>query len=700
MWTRSKRGNMLALIAAFSFIIILILFFALGFARMLGSSSEQKTAIEAAALAGARELSKIVMNTDEFGYIGLSDSAPNGTDTVAVDNFPTEVHSINTLIGTARLDMIIAEVLGTDGNEMKELALQDLNAALTRADELISILDGAIQPSGSAMDKDGNTITPYVAAETAYTQNQIRMTGSSSYVAGSLVLSLGALQGGAATTIPIPKPDSPPTDTSLDTSNTVIGRTYDLTTTPPQWVPETFYRSYIDIPFDSQSFVFAGIGDSVRLVDPSLWRSTLPLPYCHRTILKAEAQQDVQEQGTSNNYIIKGVACAQPASVMDPRPAPGALQISFPDGVPGDLPNRALTCIRDLYTNSNMNSSAAACDYYKCNGNGGDYPIQLGSTLASDATSWPIASDTNKRASNACKIAVYDWIRRAGTRVNVSSIVGIHDATFDDQGADVPWGGPPLTWPLIGNIPRGITHFFRVEPDGLVSIESAPQKPIPYYVVADQQAYVESFLAIEAAHSLPNQYEFNGVDLPAPLNTVGIGNVQFTDIYDMYIRMYCRRPGKALGGIHAGEPMDNNVVAVRPATVKLSSALTGGSASVETTFVSGKGAMGSSSPKPPKNPKMKGPKVTLGPGSGNTPPGFQGAPPKINGQTDFFQSLAGVIDRNGAFYEKYDATGTGVRWTYQTNGTVSDIRFRRCLDLWSDLAPTVEENGYVGEVEY
>ncbi len=700
MWTRSKRGNILALIAAFSFIIIVILLFALGYARFLGSSSEQKTAIEAAALAGARELSKIVMNTDEFGYIGLSDSAPNGSTTAAADTFPTEVHSINTLIGTARLDYIIADALGPDGDEMEELALQDLNAAKTRADELITILEGAILSGGSGLDKDGNTITPYVAAETAYTQNQIRMTGSSTYVANSLTLSLGALEGGAATNIPIPKPVG--TDTSLDNTNTIAGRTY----FGGSWVPETFYKSYVNIPFgpspQTQDFVFAGIGDSVRLVDPALWRATLTgLPYYHRTILRAEAQQDVKEQGTSNNYVIKAVACAQPASVNDPKPAPGALQISFPDGMPGDPPTPTeLTCLRDLYTNPDMNSNNANCDYYKCNGNGGDYPIQSGSTLVNDSTSWPIPSDNNHRASNACKIAVYDWIRRAGTKANVTSVVGSTDTPFFAQGADVPWGGSPLSWPYIGDIPRGVVQIYRFNSAGLVDIDCQDQKPQPYYVVADQQAYVESFLAVQTAHSLLNQYQFNNVDLPAPLNTVGNGNVQFTDDYDLYIRMYCRRPGNNLGGIHAGEPMDNDVVATRPAVIKLAAGLDKGTASVESTVVSGKGAMGSSSNKPPKNPKMKGNMANMGPGQGAPPSGFQGAPPKINGQTDFMQTLLGVIDTTGTFYEKYDASGPGVRWTYQTNGTVSDIRFRRCLDMWSDLSPSIEENGYVGEVAY
>ncbi|HMO22781.1 MAG TPA: hypothetical protein PKC98_17610, partial [Candidatus Melainabacteria bacterium] len=84
-WSRKPGGNMLVLIAAFSFIVSALALFGLGYLRMLGSSSEQKTAIEAAALAAAREVSNIVIDTPEFGFVGVSDSAPTGSVTQAGD---------------------------------------------------------------------------------------------------------------------------------------------------------------------------------------------------------------------------------------------------------------------------------------------------------------------------------------------------------------------------------------------------------------------------------------------------------------------------------------------------------------------------------------------------------------------------------------------------------------------------------------
>ncbi|MEZ4544636.1 MAG: hypothetical protein R3C24_12185 [Cyanobacteriota/Melainabacteria group bacterium] len=132
------------------------------------------------------------------------------------------------------------------------------------------------------------------------------MTGSSNYVAGSLQLSLGALASGGPTNVPIPQPAG--TDASLGGSNTVAGN----------------YKSYTSIPYKGTDFVFAGIGDSVKIVDQKQYVDTLALPYFYRTIIRAEAQQQVNDSGLNKSGTLKAVACAQPASVYDPKPYPGA----------------------------------------------------------------------------------------------------------------------------------------------------------------------------------------------------------------------------------------------------------------------------------------------------------------------------------------------------------------------------------------
>lgn len=149
---REQRGNMLILVTAVTVgIVVAILIFMVGYVRLMGTQTERKTAIESAALTAAREMSKIVIENNDFGMIGLSDSAPVGVDTQAGDNFYTSVHGINTIIGTTLLDYIIADSLGD--NELKNLAIQDYDRAKTAADQLMAALNSSIAPAAAAPTK-------------------------------------------------------------------------------------------------------------------------------------------------------------------------------------------------------------------------------------------------------------------------------------------------------------------------------------------------------------------------------------------------------------------------------------------------------------------------------------------------------------------------------------------------------------------
>ena len=74
---RQAHGNMLVLVTAVTVgIVVAILVFMVGYVRLMGTQTERKTAIESAALTAAREMSRIVIQNDDFGMVGLSDAAP------------------------------------------------------------------------------------------------------------------------------------------------------------------------------------------------------------------------------------------------------------------------------------------------------------------------------------------------------------------------------------------------------------------------------------------------------------------------------------------------------------------------------------------------------------------------------------------------------------------------------------------------
>ncbi len=641
--SRRSNGSMIALIVAFCFIIILLLFFALSYTRLLGTQSEQRTAIEAAAIAAARDCSRIVINTDEWGYVSLSDYAPTGTATKAADGYPLPVRSINTIIGTARLDLIIADKLGQP--IMEDLAKKDMDNAKSVKDQLVAALSAAILPGGTGTDKDGNTITPYAAAEAAYQQNQVRMSGASTYVAGSMQLSLGSILNGNITRVPIPQPTAQaPVAASAKVGN--------------------FYKSYINIPYKGVDFVFGGIGDSIRIVDHNQWRATIPgLPYQIPTIIRAEANENISDVHSPSGYTIKAVACAQPATVHDPLPAPGALSISFPDG-----PVPEIKTPKDLYVAAKMN--AGDSNITQLSAKVGDYPIDAGSSMA--PMPWPIDGSVGPRkSSEVWRVGLFDWIRRAGTKANISSVINMQNVLLDDPSpATFTWIGPinydPVYLPL-GTIPSGIIHIFKFDPDGVATYESKPLTPLPLYASSHEQMHGEGLKGIHDS-SLGKK----------KIKPSSGGELELTDDMDLFFRDEVRQPGPNLGGKHAGEPIAKPIVAMeKPLPGRMFSYK-------PMIYPPYPTVVGDGSPAPVPYP---------GPNNPPTPGPNKGYPPMVQARNDF-----GTVYNPAASVVSTMPGGSGpVRPFYETTGTAVDMRFRRVVDI-RGMPGATSDYGYIYQV--
>ena len=111
---RASQGSVLLLVLAVTLgIITAIIIFSISYVRLSGTQSQQKSAIEAAALSAARELSKIVVDTPEFGFIGLSDWSPNGTYTSSgrgYDNLRWEAHACELYAGSDSVSDLLPEM--------------------------------------------------------------------------------------------------------------------------------------------------------------------------------------------------------------------------------------------------------------------------------------------------------------------------------------------------------------------------------------------------------------------------------------------------------------------------------------------------------------------------------------------------------------------------------------------------------------
>ena len=652
---RHPQGNMLILITAVIVgVIIALVLFSTSFVRIMGTSGEQQTAIEAAAAAAARDLSRIVVETPECGFVSLSDYAPVGTYTQAADGYALPVKSINTLIGTARVDMIIADKLGQQ--VMIDLSKQDLQNALTAKDALVAALKGALTKTGVGYDKDGNQVRPYLSAEDAYKRNDIRMSGGSTYVPDSLKLDLGCLEGGAATGTPLPNPQSK----ASVAANQRVG---------------DYYKSYVNIPYLDTDFMFGGIGTSIKIVDKKAWKPTLAgVPYQFPTIVRAEAIQNIKDLHSSTGYDTKAVACAQPATVHDPLPAPGALSISFPDGRVPEIQTP-----EDLYLNANLNS-AEEDPMDLLTSKNGDYPLDGGSHMQNKP--WPLdESNSMKPTSDVWRVGLHDWFRRAGTKANIDSCVNMQKQVLDmPSPSTVTWlapisiGGPYMN---LGKIPGGIIHIFRFNPDGTVYYRSKQLTPYPLYCASNEQMYGEAMVAIRNSAVGTQTIVINNKGPNPPDDTVVL-----TKVWDAYIRDEVRNPGRIKGGKHAGEPLNKPVVAY------------GGKKNhngqiAYTTYGAGSGAVGHG----------HGAGHGKGKGKGNAGPtgnGDNGWPPLIAPQSDF-----GELSNPPATVMNPMPSGTGKRPFYESTGTAVDIRFRRQVDVTDVVLgpPSASgETGYIGIV--
>lgn len=476
---RNQCGNMLGVCVAFMFIIVALALFSLSFVRTLGAKQEQQTAIEAAALAAAKALARITIEDANFGFIALSDFAPVGKGTRAGDNYFLPVQGINTLLGTVRADMIVADRLNDP--IMKELSKRDYQYAIKAKDALVEALKQATDVDGTATDIDGNMVSPYTEAIAAYKANVVRMTGAESrLVDGSLKLTLGCIKD-LPTSTPIPKPAgyASVTDDQIENDR---------------------YKSYMNMKYDNYDFIFAAVGDNPRLVDQKRFQKTLTdLPYFIPSIVKCEADEQFTETsstGQTKKWKVHAVACAEPACPSDALPSPGALVLSFPDGAldaaefsqPGNL----LSLGGIIYVPTDDVQSPLQ----------GDFPL----TPLSDLTV-PIINNENPPFGQMASLAVYDWVRRTRTNINVEALINM------------------LSQPLNTTGGAG-SHVYRFNRDGTIKYSIVPA--LPDLATSHKQIRAITGLARQNA---------NG------------------DSYDIVLRDYVYQPGRILGGIHAGEPL-------------------------------------------------------------------------------------------------------------------------------------------------
>ena len=384
---RNKAGNLYILYIA----LIAMLVSAFYAISCLGINAvfeyKVKNALEAASLACANDLSRIVVNDPYWGYIALTDHPPIGSNTLAEDREPLPVTGINTITATVRQELIIAHAIGTP--EALACAYEDLEAARMAQKRLYEAMADSITfQTSDAYDLDGELVEPLTSARKLFKKN----TGNLSQICGfklkKLSADLGWLKNGSTTNSRVP----------------------DYLKTESKYIRNGNYLAFVDIPFKGESFYFAGLGEQSSLVEPSQFMYANGEQMSSIVKLKVELVKEMPQK----NLKLTFKACAQPFFTQD-RTKPPVMALYFPHGVP-----KKLNTMRALLSSTSMDKKIPLLT-----AKDGDYPVDAKARLVSNSK-LPTTS-----VKNAFTRGYFDWIRACHINNNLKSIIYNLDSKID-----------------------------------------------------------------------------------------------------------------------------------------------------------------------------------------------------------------------------------------------------------------------------
>lgn len=391
---RNESGSMLVLIICVTAAVLLPLTALL--LRVLPhflSANRVQDVVDAASLLAASDLSRIVINDDNFGYVSLSNYPPVGKATRAEDGEPLPVVGINTLVGTVRQNSIIADEiknehfdqLVTSDAEALESTVKDLNSALT---------DSLSGETGTRICRDiyGNHITPIQDVE-EYLRDHLPPT----MVLESVKLSTGWLEGGSSTETAVPKPL---VLAQVKSSDVQAGQ----------------YNAFTEFPVGRKKFSFAGVGKNSTLVCKSLFHEADGQHIS--SIILLQCTIAMKDDPTVK---FECTACSQPYARPDLEPG-GGMTVRFPG-----RPVTGLMSWSDFLTSGNFRDNKIT-NFDIVNG---DYPYER------EAQMKQAPENQNDSTSQQFAETLYCWLRNGRMRPRIDAVLSMINEPFVSQSNQV-----------------------------------------------------------------------------------------------------------------------------------------------------------------------------------------------------------------------------------------------------------------------
>lgn len=430
---RSRNGNVLIIIIitiCFILLPLLIVVSQLGFFQI--DRDRTQNIVDAAGLIAANDLSRIVLNDENFGYVSLSNYPPVGKGTLADDGEPLPVTGINTLIGTIRQNAIIARELGNE--TMEHLSEADR----VNAQKTIKNLNAAIKEALSGergtkfTDIQGEVVNPIVDAA-----NFLNANLPKNVQIQSLTLKSGWLESGATTNIPIPQPDL-----------------YALLA--PDQIRGGNYKPFINVPVDGKAFTFAGLGSSSTLVSAKEFRDTDDKHINSIMRIECVLVRDNKVDNSLSGPVrppehISCVACCQPHSAADVGPK-GVMTLRFTGGpIPG-MQSWSDLLKREGFQDKKITTYDVVS---------GDYPLDSAARMV------PHDSEMLLTTSQQFAEHLYCWLRNGCMRPRIDSVLAMVSDSFKSD-------------------PKQI-YAYEFAKDGNISRRILQKDPFPVGVTADEQ---------------------------------------------------------------------------------------------------------------------------------------------------------------------------------------------------------------------
>lgn len=423
---RTSKGSVVLPLAIFLGVILLAGLIFIVFMQMTSHQKQAQTAVDAAALAVAKEISKVTIMDPGLGRVGVVDDYSN----LGLAGRP--VYGINTVMARCRLDLIISHRLGN--TTMDFLAKDDarmLGNATRRLNNLLCTANGAGMIKYEDSAGVAKTINLAQIAAEAYNSSGLRPASVAPVTAADITIEMGRTNSAGVTNIPVPSPLSRAEVNVLSNAATVkqgMGQ-------------QTFYRSNIPVPVSGSDarFIFSQVGETVALIDrasfaPAGAESVLTGPaiifpttvrVTVREKVRAIAGGDTATTESKPTEIKKEIACAC-AGNRRITPTAGIFRLEFPQGVPAQDNGVSYDTIISLMNSSMLPSDAGSSSPGSTSGwkgNGHYFTAKNGPFPGSGTVA---RTDVNGRRADNPSVAlaffVYDWLRNEGLRPNVDAV--------------------------------------------------------------------------------------------------------------------------------------------------------------------------------------------------------------------------------------------------------------------------------------